>query len=213
MAPPSILTSPGPALFSPYYTDSFSQSPLEQEDNRSATPISIESSNSAALEQGEWSPDHTYSPRSRSSPLVDYSKLPRLGSSPRSMRQKELMSPPESESPFQLSESPSRKTIYMLDVPHPISDADCFLAKLSVEESLPASLPVFSPTLTPPNVYSTSEPQHTGFDLYKNRFESQQNESQSGTQRNVLTNTDVLYSNHRQKELSMVPEESPENIC
>lgn len=118
------------------------------------------------------------------------------------MRHNEELSSPEVDNPFQLSESPSRKTIYMLDVPkRKFSDADDFLMRFSVEESLPASLPLSSPSsMTPPI---------NGRHGYRGLSDgiSAMTNSNSGT---------VLYSNnadmisHHINELSIVPEETIE---
>ena len=180
--------------------------PSESSHERSVTPRSFEFPNGILLEQEEeWSPDQ--SPRLRSSPLVDRSHSPVLFRStpPRSRQKKfslELVQTDQGS--FQLSDSPSNRTVYALDVPHPFSNADRVLTNLPVDDLPPVSC--HSPFHS--QIYSSSDPQQFNSDTLRHRSEFPQLETEpeshgTGSQAYVRTNSDILYSNVR-PELSLV---------
>ena len=213
------------------YMDTFSQSSFDQDDydpNRPTTPISMEPSNGVTGE-GYRHDDGSFgspSPRSRSSLVIDNSKIPILrGGGVRGRRGgfRHQTTPPD-EVPFQLSESLSRKTIYMVnDVPRPLSNTLNVLSGLSVEESLPASVPMLTPptiSLTPPSVYSSSDPIHLEYvniesETLQNGSQSRRNGSESGGREETVlrrgTITDV-FSNFKLEEFAMLPEEVEADI-
>ena len=183
--------------------------PSESNHERSVTPISVESPNGILLgQEEEWSPDQ--SPRLRSSPLVDRSHSPVLftSTSPRSRQKKlslELVRTDQGS--FQLSESPSNRAVYTLDVPRPFSNADRVLTNLPVDDLPPESC--HSPFHS--EIYSSSDPQQFSSDTLRHRSEFPQLETETqshgtGSQTYVRTNSDILYSNIR-PELSLVYED------
>lgn len=187
--------------------------PSESNHERSLTPTSFESNNGILLgQEEEWSPDQ--SPRLRSSPLVDRSRSPILfrSTSPRSRQKKislELVQTDQGS--FELSYSPSNRTVYTLDVPRPFSNADRVLTNLPVDDLPPVSC--HSPFHS--QIYSSSDPQQFNSDTFRHRSEFPQLETEphphetepqsheTGSQTNVRTNSDILYSNIR-PELSLV---------
>ena len=212
--------------------DTFSHSSLDQDDssynpNRPTTPILMDPSNGMrrdSTRQDDWTTGsyNSPSPRSRSSLLVDNSKAPILrgGGSGKLKRRSKRASTPPDNTPFQLSESPSRKTIYMVDVPRPLSNTVSTVSEMTVEESLlPASLPIVSlPTLTSPcSMYSTSDPLHLDYvhiesESRQNESESQRNGSESRQNGSEETITDVFSNAFRLEEFSIVPEEVVQTI-
>uniref|UniRef100_A0A1X7TT33 C2 domain-containing protein n=1 Tax=Amphimedon queenslandica TaxID=400682 RepID=A0A1X7TT33_AMPQE len=231
------------------YMDTFSHSSLDQDDssynpNRPTTPILMDPSNGSRRDstpQDDWNTGsyHSPSPRSRSSLLVDNSKAPILrgGGSGKIKRRIKRPSTPPDDAPFQLSESPSRKTIYMVDVPRPLSNTISTVSEIGIEESLlPASLPVVSlPTLSSPAMYSTSDPMHldyvhiecenesesrrngseswrNGSESQRNESESRQNGSESRQNGSEETITDVFSNAFGLEEISVVPEEVVQTI-
>ena len=238
-ATPSFSSTGRPPLS---YMDTFSHSSLDQDDSsynpdRPTTPILMDPSNGMrrdSTQPDDWNtgPYNSPSPRSRSSLLVDNSKAPMLrgGGSGKLKRRVKRPSTPPDDAPFQLSESPSRKTIYMVDVPRPLSNAVSTVSEIGTEISLlPASVPVVSlPILSSPAMYSSSDPMHldyvhiecenesesrrNGSESRRNESESRQNGSESRQNGSEETITDVFSSAFRLDEFSIVPEEIVQTI-